>query len=209
MKPWFKYVCFMMSGLVMSLSVSADEQPEALLKRHLSELHYFSAAFSQVVLDENKDIVHEAQGKLYLTRPDKLRWETQFPDESLLIADGESVWNIDPFVEQVTILDQKSAIKDNPFMLLISSDDSVWEKFIVTSDPQHPALFTVEPKTPEGQIRALTFSFTDNALHSLSVKDAQGQTSDLSFSDINSETPPKASLFQPDVNDDYIVDDQR
>ena len=209
MKPWFKLVYFMMAGLVMSLSVRADEQPEALLKRHLSELQFFSAAFSQVVLDENKEAVHEAQGKLYLARPDKLRWETQFPDESLLIADGDSIWNIDPFVEQVTILDQRAAIKDNPFMLLISSDDTVWEKFVVTTDPQQPEFFTVVPKTPEGQIRALTFSFRNDALSSLSVKDAQGQTSDLSFSDINTLTPPQPSLFEPHVNDTYIVDDQR
>ncbi|MBU3022821.1 outer membrane lipoprotein chaperone LolA [Aestuariibacter sp. A3R04] len=209
MKPWIKTLFLMITGSVFALSVHASVTPKEMLKRHLSELHYFSASFSQVVSDGNDELVHEAKGVLYLARPDKLRWETRFPDESLLIADGDSVWNIDPFVEQVTILDQEAAIKDNPFMLLISTDDTVWEKFTVSADNQHPERYTVTPNSVEGQVRALVFSFTEGTLQSLSVRDAQDQTSLLSFSDINTKTPPQQSLFQARVSDTYVVDDQR
>ena len=62
-----------------------------LLKARLSDLKSFTAAFSQTVKDEQGTAVYEAQGAITMTRPNKLRWETTMPDETSLIADGESV----------------------------------------------------------------------------------------------------------------------
>jgi outer membrane lipoprotein carrier protein len=42
------------------------------------------------------------------------------------------VWNVDTFVEQVTVLSQANAIKDNPVMLLTSTDDSTWSMFSIS-----------------------------------------------------------------------------
>ena len=109
-----------------------DTNDTAALKTLLSDMRQFRANFAQTVVDAQQNVVHEAQGVLTMTRPDKLRWETTFPDETLLIADGEAVWNVDTFVEQVTVLSQANAIKDNPVMLLTSTDDSTWSMFSIT-----------------------------------------------------------------------------
>ena len=93
-----------------------DTNDTSALKALLSDMRQFRANFAQTVVDAQQNVVHEAQGVLTMTRPDKLRWETTFPDETLLIADGEAVWNVDTFVEQVTVLSQANAIKDNPVM---------------------------------------------------------------------------------------------
>lgn len=189
-----KTLFVMLSPLLLSpLSVQADAQSEASLKSLLSQMTHYSASFQQTVSDEAGDVVHEATGSLTMTRPDKLRWETEFPDETLLIADGDSVWNIDTFVEQVTIIDQSQAISDNPVMLLTSNDPAIWEDFSVSQGDENT--YTVTPKSGEGQIQSLTMSFDHDTLASLTMLDAQSQTSNLVFSSINVTDEPDSSLF--------------
>ncbi len=203
-----KTLFVMLSPLLLSpLSVQADAQSEAALKSLLSQMTHYSASFQQTVSDEAGDVVHEATGSLTMTRPDKLRWETEFPDETLLIADGDSVWNIDTFVEQVTIIDQSQAIADNPVMLLTSNDSAVWSDFSVSQDVENT--YTVTPKSGEGQIQSLTMSFDHDTLASLTMLDAQSQTSNLVFSSINVTDEPDSSLFTVTIPDTYMIDDQR
>lgn len=203
-----KTLFVMLSPLLLSpLSVQADAQSEASLKSLLSQMTHYSASFQQTVSDEAGDVVHEATGSLTMTRPDKLRWETEFPDETLLIADGDSVWNIDTFVEQVTIIDQSQAISDNPVMLLTSNDPAIWEDFSVSQGDENT--YTVTPKSGEGQIQSLTMSFDHDTLASLTMLDAQSQTSNLVFSSINVTDEPDSSLFTVTIPDTYMIDDQR
>lgn len=203
-----KTLFVMLSPLLLSpLSVHADAQSEAALKSLLSQMTHYSASFQQTVSDEAGDVVHEATGSLTMTRPNKLRWETEFPDETLLIADGDSVWNIDTFVEQVTIIDQTQAIADNPVMLLTSNDPAVWDDFSVSQDVENT--YTVTPKSGEGQIQSLTMAFDHDTLASLTMLDAQSQTSTLVFSSINVTDEPDSSLFTVTIPDTYMIDDQR
>ena len=89
------------SGALVALSffsVSALANDAEALKTKLAGLESFKAAFTQSVTDENGEVVHEATGNLTMARPDKLRWETLSPDETVLIADGSAVWHIDEWV---------------------------------------------------------------------------------------------------------------
>lgn len=190
-----------------SVNVKADEQSEAALKNLLSQMTHYTASFQQTVSDEAGEVVHEATGTLTMTRPDKLRWETAFPDETLLIADGDSVWNIDAFVEQVTIIDQSQAVADNPIILLTSNDPAVWSDFTVTKSEEDK--YTVTPQNGDGQIRSLTMQFNDETLSSLTMLDAQSQTSNLVFSSIDVSSEPDNSLFTVAIPDTYMIDDQR
>ena len=199
-----------------------DTNDTSALKALLSDMRQFRANFAQTVVDAQQNVVHEAQGVLTMTRPDKLRWETTFPDETLLIADGEAVWNVDTFVEQVTVLSQANAIKDNPVMLLTSNDDSTWSMFSISQlDNALPKLlgqentsglrsFQITPKQLGGQIVTLTLTFnSDNELAALTMLDAQQQISTLTFSDIETNFPLAADTFEVEVPDSFIIDDQR
>ena len=203
-----KAIFVMLSPLLLSsVSIQADEQSEVALKRLLSDMTHYAASFQQTVSDEAGDVVHEATGTLTMTRPDKLRWETAFPDETLLIADGDAVWNIDTFVEQVTIIDQSQAIADNPVILLTSNDPAIWDDFTVTEGAE--GKYTVRPKKDDGQIQSLTMHFDNHTLASLTMLDAQSQTSNLVFSSVNVTDEPDSSLFTVSIPDTYMIDDQR
>jgi outer membrane lipoprotein carrier protein len=193
---------------------------EVALQSLLSDMKQFRAEFAQTVVDADQNIVHEAQGVLTMTRPNKLRWETTFPDETLLIADGESVWNVDSFVEQVTVLSQSKAVEDNPIVLLTASDIATWNKFNIrkvdTSSVEGDDVakqlssFQVTPKELGGQIAALTLTFNqNNELAALNMLDAQQQTSTLVFKDIETRFPLAADTFTVAIPDSFIIDDQR
>ncbi len=194
--------------------MSVPKNASATLHSLLAGMKQFRARFEQTVLDAQQTVVHEAQGMLTMTRPDKLRWETTFPDETLLIADGEAVWNVDSFVEQVTVLSQENAIKDNPIVLLTSRDEQTWNKFAIAqlNAEVGPNLrsFQVTPKELGGQIVTLTLTFNqDDQLAAMNMLDAQQQISTLVFSDIETRFPLAADTFTVDIPDSYIVDDQR
>lgn len=203
-----KTLLILLSPLMLSsFAVQADQQSETALKNLLAKMTHYAASFQQTVSDEAGDIVHEATGTLTMTRPDKLRWETTFPDETLLIADGDAVWNIDTFVEQVTIIDQSQAIANNPVILLTSSDPTVWDEFTVSAGEE--GTYTVTPKEGDGQIQSLTMRFDNDTLAALTMLDAQSQRSRLVFSSINITDEPDGALFTVTLPDTYMIDDQR
>lgn len=187
------------SGMAMA-------SPEQELKTLLNGMQAYKANFSQTVTDNQGDVVHEAEGKLTMARPDKLRWETQVPDETLLIADGKAVWNIDPFVEQVTVMDQSKAIADNPVILLTTQDETTWQQFAIDGKDNQ---FTVSPKDGNGQIKSLSLTFSDGVMTSLTMLDAQDQQSQLTFSGVETNFPVISGIFTADVPDSYMIDDQR
>ncbi|MDO6569061.1 outer membrane lipoprotein chaperone LolA [Alteromonas sp. 1_MG-2023] len=202
----------------MSKAADAADNASVLLKKRLHGLQQYQAAFNQTVTDAQGNIVHEAQGTLTMMRPNKLRWETTFPDETLLIADGEAVWNIDTFVEQVTIISQDQAIKDNPIVLLTANDDETWDSFVISKldDAKTPSSleqYQVVPKSTDGQIKSLTLGFNNEGiLSTLDMLDAQDQTSALVFSEQDLDfaiDTAKDNLFSVDVPQSYIIDDQR
>ncbi|GGF58006.1 outer membrane lipoprotein chaperone LolA [Alteromonas lipolytica] len=185
--------------------VFADDAGE--LKQRLTDLQSFQAAFSQAVTDEQGEIVHEASGNLTMTRPDKLRWETLLPDETVLIADGTSVWHIDEWVEQVTVMSQQQAVDNNPMVLLTSNDESVWQQYAVNSAQTDN--FTVSAKNEGGQIRTLTLSFDEQGLAKLIMVDSQGQQSTITFSQREFNQPVASSAFIAEIPESFMVDDQR
>ena len=189
----------------------ADESSQLALQTQLESMANYQASFTQVVTDVEGDLVNEAEGQLWLARPNKMRWETAFPEESLLIADGNAVWNIDNFVEQVTVFEQNASIANNPFILLTTSDKDTWSSFAIaqTINEGGNNTFVITPLEEGGQIQSLTLHIRDNTLVSLEMFDAQEQKSALAFSDIDTSTIPKSELFTPNIPEGFIVDDQR
>ena len=178
-----------------------------LLKARLSDLKSFTAAFSQTVKDEQGTAVYEAQGAITMTRPNKLRWETTMPDETSLIADGESVWHVDFFVEQVTVMSQQQAIENNPMVLLTSNSEAIWQQYSITQVDDNA--FNVSPTSGNGQIRTLTVQFDDAGLAGLVMIDSQQQQSVIQFTNRKFNAVISPEQFTVAVPDGFMLDDQR
>ncbi|WP_018981822.1 outer membrane lipoprotein chaperone LolA [Salinimonas chungwhensis] len=197
------------SWMALSYNVLASDKEDvkSALQSKLDTMQQYKADFTQTVKDMDGTVIHEASGALTMARPDKLRWETKRPDQTLLIADGRAVWNVDTFVEQVTIIDQTSAIQDNPIVLLTTDDEKQWAEF--TIQKMSDSAYSITPVDGTGQIQALHLYFDGDILSRLIMKDAQGQTSVLEFNHIQTKFEPALSQFEVTIPDTYTIDDQR
>lgn len=190
------------SGLTMPISA---QEPKQQLMQKLQQLQSFSAKFEQVVVDAQDNVVHEAAGSIALAQPNNLRWHTTDPDEILLIANGESVYQIDYFVEQVSIISQSDAVNNNPMMLLTSTEQSDWEQFNVTMLDNGFEIIAKE----QGPISSLTLVFENDLLTSIQSLDSQEQKSQLVFTDQIQNKPLSLAIFEPSMPAGFIIDDQR
>jgi len=142
-----------------------------------------------------------------LSRPDRFRWETKQPDESLILSDGKSVWMYDPFVEQVTVLKLSSAVINTPFLLISSTDDKLWQNYEVLREDN---AFTVTSRKKNERIESLRLVFDGkNRISRFEVNEAQGQRSEFQLSQFNLRPALKSDTFVFKVPDGVVVDDQR
>ena len=199
----------MSSNALSAESVAQDSKkvmPKTELKIKLSKLVSYSASFSQSISDLTGKELQRSSGKLTLKTPNMLRWETQLPDETLLIADGTTVYSVDPFVEQVTVMQQDSITQNNPLMLLVSDDEKQWDTVTVEKVQSR---FVVISKDENANIVSLNIEFNGDELSRLQSTDRQQQKSLLVFSNIAQNQMVPQSLFSFDIPLNYIIDDQR
>jgi outer membrane lipoprotein carrier protein len=60
-----------------------------------------SANFRQTVYIASLGQEQKGQGKVYLKKPGRMRWEYEEPEEQLIVSDGELLWIYDPSLNQV------------------------------------------------------------------------------------------------------------
>jgi outer membrane lipoprotein carrier protein len=193
--------------LIFSYNAMAETIDASLhLKQKLANLQSFEANFIQKVSDIDNQLLQEADGNIALKQPNKLYWELNEPNENVLIADGLSLWHIDPFVEQVVALQQDLAIENNPLILLTDPSSEAWHNFEVSEQDN---VFTVTAKKIDVSIVKLMLRFSHDQLVELSMEDSQQQTSQLVFSDIRQNQDLDDSRFVFSMPMGYELDDQR
>lgn len=198
MKKWLLVLLF------ASSSVFAGPKEE--LNTRLSHTDGFSADFNQTVTSPDGEVLLDGQGKAQVSRPSLFRWETQAPDETLLVSDGKTVWYYSPFVEQVTILNQEQATAQTPFVLLTRNRASDWQNYQVT---QSNDTFTLKPIVTDTNVGTFEIEITEKGvLQSFDVIEQDGQKSRFTFKNFKMGKP-QASLFTFAIPDGVEVDDQR
>jgi outer membrane lipoprotein carrier protein len=176
-----------------------------VLRGLLAKINTLQATFTQVVNDSEGKPLQSSSGNLILQQPDRVYWQVLIPDETLLIANGERVFYVDEFVEQVSIFSQKDMISNNPLMLLTSSDDEIWEQFSVV---QQNLAYVVTPINNEGQITQLTLRFIQDELTQFTLLDNQGQVSQFTLNGTVLNMPLPINQFSYAIPEGFSVDDQ-
>lgn len=196
---------FIALGIIVSSTHvhATNDKPE--LRALLAKINTLQASFTQVVNDNAGVALQTSSGNLILQQPDRVYWQVLVPDETLLIANGERVYYVDEFVEQVSIFSQRDMVANNPLMLLTSSDDQVWEKFTVTFQNKD---YVVTPVASDGQIIQLTLRFVNNELNQFTLLDNQGQISQFSLNGTVLNMPLPVNQFSYTIPDGFSVDDQ-
>ena len=205
------------SWLLVSLSstpiLAASEAPlianaslaKTELRQRLEAISSLQSTFTQTVTDEANNLIHSSSGNLVLQQPNRVYWHAQVPDETLVIANGDKVFYVDDFVEQVSIFNQADILSYNPLMLPTSTDDKVWEQFSVHT---HLDSFEYTHSSAQGHIQGLNQVFIKGELRAFTLLDNQAQRSEFVLSNITMNMPLPVSQFQYDIPVGYSIDDQ-
>lgn len=199
------FLCFAVV-FTSQYTLAADMNAKQQLKIKLASLATYQANFTQTVVDIENTVLQQASGRIVLQQPNNLYWELFAPNESVLLADGDNIWNVDPFLEQVVVYGADAALENNPLILLTNPDSSQWLEFEVS---QVDNQFIITPRALNGGIESLRLVFNGDMLVELESQDGQQQKSVLSFSEIKQNTTLAADTFIFVMPTGYELDDQR
>ncbi len=178
------------------------------LKNFIQETRTVRANFSQTLYDKNARNIQESTGTLQFERPEKFRWTYEKPYEQLIVGDGAQVWFYDPDLNQVTIRQFNIAIGSSPAALLAGSS-AIEDNFILTELGLQNEMEWLEatPRNKESIFEFIQMGFSpDGALKIMALRDNFGQTTILSFSDLDKNPKLSDELFKfiPPPNADVI-----
>jgi len=182
-----------------------------VLDNFLDNLQTLHAQFEQQQFSETGKLLEISKGEVYVKRPGKFRWEYQTPYDQLIVADGKSVWIYDKDLEQVTIKSLNNALGKTP-ALLLSADEKVDKNFFVVDLPPQGNLtrLLLRPKSEEAQFKSIQLNLQGYVLSGLELKDNFGQTTTISFKQVNKNLAFKEDLFmfKPPPGTDIIENRQ-
>lgn len=181
--------------LLISNSIHANGLDD--LQRFYSEVKSYSASFEQVVVDENLKLLEASNGEFSIQRPGKFRWHYTIPSEQLIVGDGKQVWIYDIELEQITHRKSDAAVSQTPAMLLSGQGD-LGENFILEDAGQDDGLDWVRmiPKHQDSGFTDVRIGFSEGRLQLLEMKDNFGQTTRMSFSNIEENLDIEEEKFK-------------
>ncbi len=180
------------------------------LKNFIDETKTVRAVFSQTLLDKNARTIQESSGTMLFERPSKFRWIYEEPYEQIIVGDGERVWFYDADLNQVTVRQFDIAIGSSPAALL-AGNSAIEDNFELVELGQQNQLKWLEatPKSNESAFEFIQLGFTiDGTLQIMALRDTLGQTTLLTFAELdkNPVLPADSFEFTPPENADVISD---
>lgn len=165
------------------------------LQNYLNEMKHVQAHFNQRILDPDGKQLEYSNGQFILSRPGKLHWHNQDPDNLYIIANGEKIWIYDVELDTVTIKKQNQSIKGTPASFIIDNTP-IEQSFQIKINKNTPQEFsaTLTPSI-ESSISRINVVFLEDKLRQMEMKDHLGQTTLLTFYNIKNNFKIKANQF--------------
>ena len=165
-------------------STFAGQGPEKL-HGFLNNIDVVSAKFEQSILNMDSGEAGRFQGMLYLSRPDKFRWDYTEPYEKQILADGDTVYVVDTDLDQITYVSQERALKGTPASILVHRGD-LDKRFEVIDIGESQGMDWVEllPRDEESQFTRILIAFLSDDIRRMEISDKFGQITRFQFYDI-------------------------
>ena len=203
--PPGKGVRALIAGLASLLALLAGPLPAAVeddraterLHGWLAATDSFRARFFQSVFDEDGARISESEGTVAFRRPYRFRWDYEFPEPQIIVADGSSLWWYDVDLEQVTVRPVESALEGTPAALL-AGPGRAGEYFRVTALESIRGVdwFRLTPRGGDAAFRALRIGFEGEEIRAIEMDDGFGQTTRIVFFDVEYNPPLTDELFR-------------
>ena len=204
-------------GLILSLLVglalpaagaAADlDAVVARLEATYAQLRDLKAEFRQVSHNKGLGQTIEAEGTLFLKKPDKLRWEFRTPTRQEIVSDGERLWIHTPDLQQVNVAETRRVLA-GPAGSFLAGLGRLRESFSVRflnpaqrTDEAGRILLDLAPKQPEPSLARLIVAADPETglVRKAVVYDQFGNTVTLTFTrvSVNPGLPDALFAFTP------------
>jgi outer membrane lipoprotein carrier protein len=195
-------------GLIFVFAVGpnalAAESPPSTLKSTLSRLqrHYqdtgsFRAKFKESVTRAGA-MPQLREGTISFRKPGRMRWEFTGEQPETVVSDGTTIYDYDPGLNQVVETPLKQAFKTQAAAAFILGVGNVQRDFSASSPPSTPKdsliYLLLTPKRGGDKVALGLDPHTYNIV-ALALTDSLGNTTALSFSDIQTNVPLASSMF--------------
>ena len=167
------------------------------LKVFLTQTQTVKARFAQMVLDKNLKPLQQAQGIMQFSRPGKFRWDYQKPYEQVIVGDGSKLWIYDKDLNQVTVRKLDRALGASPAALLSGSND-LERDFKLSNVGTDKGLDWLEavPKNKDTAFERVRMGFGKSGLEAMELRDQFGQTTVITFADVERNPRLGAEVFR-------------
>ena len=182
---------------LLVLVPAADATGLAQLRAFLDGTRTSKGAFKQTVMNSQRRTTQSTSGTFAFARPGKFRWTYDKPFDQLIVGDGTSVWVYDKDLNQVIVRKLDAALGSTPAALL-AGDNALDRSFDLVEGEAANGLEYVDatPKSAESQFKRIRLGFRDNLPQAMTLSDAFGQTTELTFSGVERNPSLAADLFR-------------
>lgn len=179
-------------GISQSMAQNNDE-----LSRFFLDVKTFKADFSQVVTDENGDVLEQSEGVFILGRPGKFSWVYAKPLPQKIISNGKTVWLYDEDLEQVTLRNYQTALNGSPAELLAGTMSIIDFYDVIRTNVSNTLVnYQLIPKEIDSQFNRIEINFENGDLSTLSLKDSFLRETTLKFFNRNINPTIDSKLFE-------------
>ena len=115
--------------------------------------------------DGSNSVQQVSDGKVWIQRPGRFRWDYASPYSQQLVSDGERLWSYDEDLEQVTVQPIGDVLSAAPAMLLGGSRpiEQVFTINPLVAEGNRQQVL-LSPKSDDSNITGLLLDFTDGVI---------------------------------------------
>ena len=141
------------------------------------------------------------EGKVYLQKPSKMRWEYELPEPSLVVSDGEVMWLYDPAQKEVQRMSVAGGLMNMAGVQFLIGQGEILTDFKASTQNCTPVGGRVVVQLVPRQERTyekleIVIETSDGAIVETSVFDLFGNITRVALKDVHTGEELEAQLFQ-------------
>jgi len=189
------FLCLLLP--VSSTGANKADGAREELERFAASLDRFQADFTQTVKTGDGRVQDQAEGKVWLQKPDRLRWVYSGEYPEIIVADGKNIWVYDESLEQVTVKPQSEEATDSPLMIL-ADVSKLDQQFQVTELGDFEGMDLLELKSldSESEFERILLGLVPEGIRLMAMEDAFGQRTEIYFQNVQVNAPADPGLFR-------------
>ena len=186
---------------VRGLGASAQDVVRRVQDRY-DQTQNFSADFTQEMRIESGGQVIKSSGKVWFQRPGRMHWAYLLPEEQTIIADGTTLWIVQPADNQVLKAPLQNAFESRTpvsFLLGVARLEQDFRATLLSPGDDGKLRLQLDPaKAEDGSLGSLILDVDPETydVTAATIRDPLGNTTRVVLVDVKRNGGVDASLFR-------------